>query len=200
MKLFNGTSALVFDVDYTVQVSSFGHLQILPLKVFAAETTYTLVVTKDLKDIAGTSVVSSIAYDNAKDSGLYSSGIRAAESDAVAAGVDASNILYAANFTTQSIGNELKLLSDGLTAAEISFDSSEAQTYLNSGTARPLSGAIKVGACAIANCVDKVQVEITLPSHLSLSTDLNTGNCVADIENQKDSEFWFELKWCCSSQ
>lgn len=45
----------------------------------------------------------------------------------------------------------------------------------------------------IAECVRKLQATVQLPYYLADSTTLDTTNCTADLDNQADMEFWFDI-------
>lgn len=182
VRLFNGNSELTYDLDFTVQISSFGHLQILPLKVFDDATTYTLVVTEELKDQEGVSVLSSDAYLNKKaGSDAIALEIQSAEANAV--GVTEA-ILYAANITTQSIGTELESLIT--TNAGIQFDSADSQPYYSDKISSfPLD-------CKGSECVEKLSGTLEIPNYLpSISAVIS--QCSEDVDNLESASFWFNL-------
>lgn len=188
VKLFKGTTELVYGYDYTVQISSFGHLQILPLKVLEAKKEYLLVITSALQDLSGKSVQASDEYLSAKGVSInaydvaLSTAIQNAENKAVKVDITSEAILYAATFTTQSIGEELKALST--TSESIKFDTASATKYaVDSDLPLP---------CLGSNCVEKLSGTVRLPNYLPSSSSIAT-HCEPDNANEEKAKFWYEL-------
>lgn len=186
IKLFKGNDELLYDIDFTVQISAFNHLQILPLKVLAPKTTYQLVITDKLTDINGQSVAAPRAYiDEKRELGAFATHINALESaiDSANNGIKLENITYAAQFTTQTIGDDWTGLISNVQA--IQFDSSKA-------TKADAAGALFPLCIGESKCVGKLSGTLSLPSYLAPG-GFTSANCVADEQNQQNAEFWFEL-------
>ncbi len=181
----NGDS-LKYDEDFTVRVTAFGHLQILPLKVFRPQTVYTLIITRALMDLSGIPVGSSDAYRAEKSKQtVYAKHINDVE--AVIAqdyGIESDEIVYAARFTTQSIGGELLALDTNANPPSFEFDSSTSRKYAVNG--------FLPGCFGGKDCVEKLSGTLQLPNYLPSTEDIGK-NCVADLKNQEEAEFWYEF-------
>ncbi len=187
VRLYSPDRALVYGQDYTVKATAFGHLQIVPLKVLAPQTTYTLVITRQLTDRQGLPIQPAEAYVRAKRAeGAKGDHIRATEYKAVVRyGVDVGTILYAAQFTTQSIGRELIDMASKAKDLSLTFDSATAKAYRVDGF---LPGCFGQG-----ECVSKLTGTVQLPNYLPDPKSITAENCKVDVAHRDEAEFWFAL-------
>ncbi|WP_158264511.1 hypothetical protein [Photobacterium rosenbergii] len=104
-------SELVYDKDFTAEINEDGDLTILPMTVLSGSTTYVLALTDGLKNSAGESVLkASINYQKLEDGddlghllGNEASSQIQNNHNLVADAAGGQNIVYSAQFTTQSI-------------------------------------------------------------------------------------------------
>ena len=183
--LISDRQPLIMGQDFTVIATEFGHLQILPLKVLRPRTTYTLVITPDLTDLSGVPVAPSPAYVASKhESGAFGQQINNVEAEAAATlGIAENKITYAAQFTTQSIGQELVNIKPA--NLSVRFDSARTEVY-DVGGFSPLA---KPGQFT-GESVEKLFATVELPNYLPASEVVAQG-CRPDEENRAEAEFWY---------
>ncbi|MGF1756199.1 hypothetical protein L4C33_21750, partial [Vibrio makurazakiensis] len=107
---------VVGEEAYTVRVNKFGAIQVLPLTPLAAETTYVVAVTNDLRTNDGETILTNGGYSDlvnppaapevATEESVYQQAFAThqVEVEAALSTVSVINPLYAASFTTQNIG------------------------------------------------------------------------------------------------
>ncbi len=186
VRLFGPERELEFGEDFTVQLTRFGHLQILPLKVLDQKTTYLLAITRLLTDTAGIPVTPAPAYVGAKaEQTTIGDHIRTVEQTLTEQqGIAAGDIVYAAQFTTQSIGTELVEMVSKAQGLSLQFDSATAKKSQMNG--------LPCKAGAEQNCIEKLSGTVELPNYLASAADI-IAECVADPQHQREAKFWFEL-------
>ncbi len=201
--------ALTFGVDYVSQAKG-DTIAIVPLKPLQPKHSYLLVVTNQIKDDAGRSIMPSSTYALVKqdinthplgsESQLQLQGlINMYEATAATAGVDPASIVYSGVFTTQSVtdvtGYARLLIAEELQKAQ-SGQNSLALAPLGNHPAYPLLSTSKdalelagrldcdnpayAQSCAIASTAQVKTSTLTLPYLLSYPT---TANCSpADLQ------------------
>ena len=192
--LISDGQTLTIDEDFKVIATDFGHLQILPLKVLQPATTYTLVITNSLTDLAGQPVAPSLAYvDKKQEPGAFGEQINQVEAEAAAAlGINVDEITYAAQFTTQSIGDNLVDLKPS--DLSVQFNSAKYKKYKVEGGFLPTPN-LKPGE---EEYVEKLFAWVELPNYLPSNVTISE-NCKADEVNRKEAEFWYTFYGANSS-
>lgn len=180
---------LIYDEDFTVRATTFGHLQILPLKVMQPETLYQLTITDLLTDKQGYPVEPSPAYEALKQQNntLGHHILKAEAAAAVDLHISPNAIVYTAQFTTQSIGGGLLALQADSNLA-INFDTSVTKKYKTNNFI-PVS-PLKPTTCDDGNCVEKLAGVVNLPDYLPSAAAISQ-NCKADIANMEEAKFWY---------
>jgi len=113
-------SELTFGLDFVAQASN-NSIAVVPLKPLKGSTSYIVLLTDNLKDDSDKSVAASVVYTTlqqplpatAEAGGLHSI-INSLETSVMAKGVEQSNIIYTAAFTTQSTVDVLANVKAGL--------------------------------------------------------------------------------------
>ncbi|WP_162844303.1 alpha/beta fold hydrolase [Photobacterium jeanii] len=218
----SGYGELKFGKDFTVQATRFGHLQILPLRPFAAATQHVLVVSNGLKSTSGDAVKPSVAFNdllqNEQTDPLLAAYKAQTEALFTTLGDEAitpDNTFYIAAIKTQSIGKVLKSLvknpeadANGLTSADTPEEhlvgAGLPPEVLDTIVGRVVGGIIgnpdidpnfcdsNVGDGLLVECVRKLQATVKLPYYLADSSAINHTNCAIDSNNQADARFWFK--------
>lgn len=186
VRLFSPEGELGFGEDFTVQLTRFGHLQILPLKVMDQKTSYVLAITRQLTDSAGVSVTPASAYVKAKEEqtavGQHILDVERKLTEEQ--GIAANDIVYSAQFTTQSIGTGLVEMASKAQSLSFEFDSATAKKSQVNG--------LPCKAGAEQNCIEKLSGTVELPNYLASAADV-IAECDADSQHQREAKFWFEL-------
>ncbi len=112
-------SELTFGVDYLVQVTGPQQIAVIPLKLFAAQASYMVVLTDELTDTSGTALASDTAFNTAKSEEQLTGALAALEDlrllvDAMIKAATAHDsalsrdkIILSYQFTVQSIADSL---------------------------------------------------------------------------------------------
>ncbi|MCW8327475.1 hypothetical protein MD588_01495 [Photobacterium sp. SDRW27] len=220
---FPGYSELRYDKDFTVRVTEFNHLQILPLKPLAGNTAYVLAVTKGLKSTAGEVVKRSPAFESLLNEpqgtprlASYKEKVDGLFTELNDESITPDSVLYIAGFKTQKIGAVLKNLLPKRGHQPAGFQSAESPDNHLAGAVLPpemldtivgkiIGGVIGVpdidpnfcvtdrGDGFVVECVRKLQATITLPYYLADSNKITASNCQADLSSQDEAEFWFGI-------
>jgi len=217
-----GYGELKYDQDFTVRVTEFNHLQILPLKPLDSSTGYILAITDTLTTTSGDKVKRAAAFDTLltqTPSDDLSIAYKAQIDDLIVKLVDqsvtADNVLYIAGVQTQTIGGVLTNLAKNPDAkAGIKSDDTPEEHLVGAGlppaVLDSIVGGIVGGIIGVPDvdpnfcdssiddglfveCVRKLQATVTLPYYLADSTAITTANCTADENNQYNTKFWFNI-------
>lgn len=215
-----GYNELKYDQDFTVRVTEFNHLQILPLKPLTGDTQYILAVTKDLTSTSGEIVKPADSFNELLQAETpaspYKDAVNSLFSKLGNEDITADTVLYIAGIKTQNIGEVLINLAkdpDADLAGIISNDIPEEHlvgaglppAVLDSIVGGIVGGIIgvpdvdpnfcdsSVGDGLLVECVRKLQATVTLPYYLDDSTAMTTANCQADENNQDNAKFWFNI-------
>lgn len=113
-----GYGELKYDDDFTVRVTEFNHLQILPLKPLASDKQYILAITNSLASRSGDLVKRSISFDSLLTDAqvtiepltTYKAKVEGLISELASQSITAENVLYIAGIKTQNIGQTLTSL------------------------------------------------------------------------------------------
>ncbi|MGF1699000.1 alpha/beta fold hydrolase [Photobacterium makurazakiensis] len=219
---FSGYGELKYGRDFTVQVTDFNHLQVLPLRPFEAETQLIFVVSNGLQSTSGDAVKPSTAFNEllfsepldpllsaykAQIDGLF---IQLALED-----IKPENTFYIAGVKTQSIGSVLANLAAKPESDSHGLQSNDIPEEHLVGAGLPpevldkivggiVGGIIEnptidpnfcdssFGDGLMVECVRKLQATVELPYYLSDSTAMGASNCVVDSNNQANARFWFK--------
>jgi pimeloyl-ACP methyl ester carboxylesterase len=195
---------------YTVRISDFGAIQILPLTPLSAETTYVVAVTSDLKTTDGESILTNGGYTDLvnppapptvpTEESVYQQAFSTHQS-VVESALNINNLLYSASFTTQSIGLELN--STG-TLVEINVKTSGVGSntgnyklgdITNPGLILPdptVCGANNIECITKASSSNTAKIEATLPYYFS-ENSVNGSNCSADVASFSNAKEWFAV-------
>ncbi|NOH81592.1 hypothetical protein F0231_17780 [Vibrio sp. RE86] len=197
---------VVGEQAYTVRVTSFGAIQVLPLSPLDPETTYVVAITSDLKTTDGETILTNGGYADLKsaptaveNSEAYIYDKAFADHTAnVETALNLDGVLYAASFTTQSVG--LDIDSTG-TKVTLTVDSSNTRSFKLGDITNPglVVDPTNCGDSAgQVDCVNKAsstlrkKIEVDLPYYFELST-VDGSNCSADVANFTQAQEWFEL-------
>jgi len=216
-------SELKYDKDFTVRITEFNHLQILPLKPLDSNTGYILAITDSLMTTSGEKVERATAFDSlltqtpSDDLSIaYKTQIDGLIVKLVDQSITTDNVLYIAGIQTQSIGKTLTNLAETPDADAAGITSNDIPEEHLVGAGLPPSaldsivGGIVGGIIGVPNvdpnfcessigdglfveCVRKLQATVTLPYYLADSTAITSDNCQANENNKNDAEFWFNI-------
>ncbi|MGR5151072.1 alpha/beta hydrolase [Photobacterium swingsii] len=218
----SGYGELKYGKDFTVQATEFNHLQVLPLRPFAAATQHVLVVSKGLKSTSGDAVKPSVAFNDLLNNdqtdpvlAAYKAQTEALFTELADESITAANTFYIAGIYTQSIGKVLKSLAkqpeadaNGLVSSDVPEEhlvgAGLPPQVLDTIVGRVVGGIIgnpdidpnfcesNFGDGLLVECVRKLQARIKLPYYLADSTAMTSANCSVDSNNQADARFWFK--------
>ena len=216
-------SELKYDKDFTVRVTEFNHLQILPLKPLDSNTDYILAITDTLTATSGDKVERATAFNtlltqtpNDDLSIAYKAQIDDLIGKLVDQSITTDNVLYIAGIQTQTIGKILTNLAGTPDADIAGITSNDTPEEHLAGAGLPpavldsIVGGIVGGIIGVPNvdpnfcdssigdglfveCVRKLQATVTLPYYLADSNDITPDNCQANENNKNDAEFWFNI-------
>ncbi|QUM74897.1 hypothetical protein HWV00_00725 [Moritella sp. 24] len=215
-----GYSELKYDEDFTVRVTKFNHLQILPLKPLSPNTQHILAITKDLASTSGDIVKPADSFnillqDDTPES-PYKEAVNSLFTKLDNEKITTKTVLYIAGIKTQSIGEILTNLAQNPDADVAGIKSSDIPEEHLVGAGLPpavLDGIVggivggiigvpdvdpnfcesSIGDGLFVECVRKLQAAVTLPYYLDDSTAITSANCKADTNNQDNAKFWFNI-------